>query len=96
MSKVILPIAAALAALSTAAASDKASATAPQEADVTTTVPAAVPVRAGQPNMLVTAGEDLLGLVVSKNEDGTVVADHYSHVSHGSHGSHTSHYSSRY
>jgi hypothetical protein len=46
--------------------------------------------------MVVTDGEDLLGLIVAKSEDGTVVADHYSHVSHASHASHASHYSSRY
>jgi hypothetical protein len=95
MSKVILPIATALAALSPVAAPNPATA-APRDADATATAPAAQRDRADRPTMVVTAGEDLLGLIVAKSEDGTVVADHYSHVSHASHASHASHYSSRY
>ena len=48
-----------------------------------------------QPNVFLPAGDNLLGLIVSKSADGTVLADHYSHYSHGSHSSHASHYSGR-
>jgi hypothetical protein len=48
----------------------------------------------GEPNVFVPVGNDLLGLIVTKGADGTVLADHYSHVSHSSHASHRSHYSS--
>lgn len=46
------------------------------------------------PNMLISAGQDLLGMIVTKTSDGTVLAQHYSHYSHSSHASHASHYSS--
>ena len=49
----------------------------------------------GEPNVFMTIGNDLLGLIVSTAADGTMVADHYSHSSHASHSSHSSHYSSR-
>jgi hypothetical protein len=52
-----------------------------------------------QPNVFMTVGNDLLGLIVTKAADGTVLAQHYSHYSHSSHASHSSHsshYSSRY
>jgi hypothetical protein len=49
----------------------------------------------GEPNVFMSVGNDLLGLIVTKGADGTVVADHYSHYSHSSHSSHSSHYSSR-
>jgi hypothetical protein len=48
-----------------------------------------------EPNVFMSIGNDLLGLMVTKGADGTVVADHYSHYSHSSHSSHSSHYSSR-
>jgi hypothetical protein len=35
-------------------------------------------------------GEDLLGFVMTKQADGTIVAQHSSHASHGSHASHAS------
>ena len=44
-----------------------------------------------QPNVLMTAGKDLLGMIVKKGADGMVTADHYSHMSHASHESHSSH-----
>ncbi|WP_408904209.1 His-Xaa-Ser repeat protein HxsA2 [Pararoseomonas sp. SCSIO 73927] len=47
------------------------------------------------PNQIVVSGDDLLGFLVTRAEDGTVVAQHSSHVSHSSHSSHRSHYSSR-
>ena len=48
-----------------------------------------------QPNVLMSVGKDLLGMIVKKGADGMVTADHYSHVSHASHSSHSSHYSGR-
>ena len=48
-----------------------------------------------QPNVFMSVGQDLLGMVVTKTSDGTVLAEHYSHASHSSHSSHSSHYSSR-
>lgn len=49
-----------------------------------------------EPNVIFNAGQDLLGLLVTQNADGTVVAQHASHYSHSSHASHASHASSRY
>ena len=43
------------------------------------------------PNTILSVGEDLLGFLVTRAEDGTVVAEH---ASHSSHSSHSSHYSS--
>jgi hypothetical protein len=51
-----------------------------------------------QPNMLMSVGKDLLGMIVTTGADGMVTAQHYSHYSHSSHASHSSHsshYSSR-
>jgi hypothetical protein len=51
-----------------------------------------------KPNVLMSVGKDLLGMIVTTGADGMVTADHYSHYSHSSHASHTSHsshYSSR-
>lgn len=47
-----------------------------------------------KPNVFMSTGQDLLGLIVTKTPAGVVVAQHYSHVSHSSHSSHASHYSS--
>ena len=44
----------------------------------------------GRPNSFYNFGEDLMGLVTSTSENGTVVAQHYSHASHASHASHYS------
>lgn len=46
-----------------------------------------------RPNVFMTVGRDLLGMIVKKGADGIVTADHYSHSSHASHASHSSHYS---
>jgi len=43
-----------------------------------------------QPNAHYQVGEDLLGFVMTKQADGTVVAQHASHASHASHTSHAS------
>jgi len=89
---VILPLATALAALGASAAH----AAAPGNAQDTTTRGDAKSTAAKlEPNVLFKVGEDLLGLVVTHNADGTVVAAHSSHHSHSSHASHRSHYSSR-
>jgi hypothetical protein len=48
-----------------------------------------------RPNVFMTVGKDLLGMIVKKGADGIVTADHYSHSSHASHSSHSSHYSGR-
>jgi hypothetical protein len=48
----------------------------------------------GKANVFMPVGRDLLGLIVTTSEDGTVVAQHDSHYSHSSHASHRSHYSS--
>jgi hypothetical protein len=95
-SRAILPIATALAALGTSVAPSPAGATTSQEADAAMTAPGAQSNRSARPNVFVPVGEDLLGLIVSRGQDGTVLANHYSHVSHASHASHHSHYSSRY
>lgn len=43
-----------------------------------------------RPNVFMTVGKDLLGMVVKKSAAGIVTADHYSHSSHASHSSHYS------
>ena len=48
-----------------------------------------------QPEVLMSVGKDLLGMIIKKGADGMVTADHYSHASHASHSSHSSHYSGR-
>ncbi|HZU44054.1 MAG TPA: His-Xaa-Ser repeat protein HxsA2 [Terriglobales bacterium] len=92
---VVLPLATALASLSGAANTSSASNSVgptPASAD-------AQGANKVQPNTIFTAGEDLFGLLVTTNADGTIVAQHsshYSHSSHASHASHASHFSSRY
>jgi hypothetical protein len=44
-----------------------------------------------RPNVLMSVGKDLLGMIVTTGADGMVTADHYSHYSHSSHASHSSH-----
>jgi hypothetical protein len=92
---VVVPLATALAALATAA-----NATAPvtQSQDHGPAVTDSQQANSSkvQPNTIFTAGEDLLGLLVTQNADGTIVAQHASHYSHSSHASHTSHASSRF
>lgn len=90
-SYILLSVAAALAALSSAP-------TAPAVEAAPTTgseKPGSIPVEAVQPNVFYPSGDDLLSLVVTTRADGTVVAQHVSHASHHSHHSHHSHYSSR-
>jgi hypothetical protein len=91
----ILGLSAALAALSgaTALSSTPAAANvhAANQADQTENGQVAK----GEPNVVFPAGKDMLGLIVTKAADGTVLAQHYSHASHASHSSHYSHYSGR-
>lgn len=91
---VILPLAAALGALSTGLPATTAQATtAPQAAEAPQSETAG---QALAPNTLVSTGKDLLSFTVNEQADGTIVAWHSSHASHGSHVSHVSHHSSRY
>lgn len=92
----VLPLATALASLSGAV---DASVPANNSVEPTPGPANAQGVNKIQPNTIFTAGEDLLGLLVTTNADGTIVAQHashYSHSSHASHASHASHFSSRY
>jgi hypothetical protein len=91
----ILGLSAALAALSGAAAiaPTPTAANVPTADQTSTTQKAQAPT--GEPNVLFSAGTDMLGLIVSTSANGTIVAQHYSHSSHASHSSHSSHYSSR-
>jgi hypothetical protein len=86
---VIVPVAAALGALTSTAPATDANATTSTGAAVAQ--PKAAP-QTGQPNTLVSVGLDLLAFSVNEQPDGTIVAQH---VSHASHASHHSHYSSR-
>ena len=84
---VIVPVAAALGALtSTAPATD---ANAASSSNAVVEQPNAAP-QTGHPNTLVSVGQDLLGFTVNEQPDGTVVAQHVSHASHSSHSSHVS------
>jgi hypothetical protein len=88
----ILPLATSLAALSTGA-----SAVAPTDApnDPVNTQSSQGPKQdAHRPNVIFNAGGALLGLIVSQDKNGSVVAQHVSHESHSYHGSHASHTSS--
>src|SRR5262245_57987041 len=89
---VIMPVAAALGALSsTAPATDADAAT---SSNAVVEQPKAAP-QIGQPNTLVSVGQDLLAFTINEQDDGTIVAQHVSHASHSSHSSHSSHFSSR-
>jgi hypothetical protein len=91
---VIMPLAAALAALGGMGAA--AAATGPQAEQNAQQVPASGAGIKSEPNVFFKAGADLLGLIVTRQADGTVLAQHYSHSSHGSHASHSSHVSSSF
>ena len=91
---VILPLAAALASLGSAANAS----TSPANSTDVASGPADPQIGADkvQPNTIFKSGEDLFGLLVTTNADGMVVAQHASHYSHSSHASHASHASSAY
>ena len=84
---VIMPVAAALGALSSTAPATETNAAALPSPTVSQAT-----AQTGQPNTIVSTGKDLLGFTVTEQADGTVIAQH---VSHASHASHHSHYSSR-
>src|SRR5262245_19939872 len=92
---VIVPIATALASLATAANATTL-ATQPQVDDTVATDRQQANATKAERNTIFAAGEELLGLLVTQNADGTVVAQHSSHYSHSSHASHASHASSRF
>ncbi len=85
----ILPLASALGALGAGAFT---------ATEAESAVPASAPSieaesKTGQslvPNTLVSTGEALLGFVITKQPDGTIIAQHASHASHASHHSHYS------
>jgi len=86
----IMPVAAALGALAAnLPATPAQAAMAPQASEIPQ--PASQTV-AHEPNTFVSTGQDLLGFMVDRQADGTLVAYHTSHASHASH---ASHYSSR-
>jgi hypothetical protein len=85
---VIVPLATALAAL--AANSGDAQAATPQQPNASPEAEAPTRATNQKANLLFTAGEELMGLIVSKAADGTLMAAHGSHSSHASHSSHTS------
>jgi hypothetical protein len=89
---VILPVAAALGALTNTLPATNAEASTPPNATVAQPTSAA---ESGQPNTFVSTGQDLLAFTINEQADGTIVAQHVSHASHASHASHHSHYSSR-
>jgi hypothetical protein len=89
----VLSLTAALAALSGAAVV----APTPAAANTTSGDEAVTPqgrTNTGNANVFMPVGQDLLGLIVTTTEEGTVVAQHDSHYSHSSHASHSSHMSS--
>lgn len=85
---VIVPLATALAAL--AVSSGDAHAATPQQPSASPESEAPTGAANQKANLLFTAGEELMGLIVSKAADGTLMAAHGSHSSHASHSSHTS------
>jgi hypothetical protein len=90
--KVIIPVAAALSALTSPLPATDADA-ATSSATVISNPTGAT--QLGQPNTFVSVGHDLLAFTINEQADGTIVAQHHSHASHASHASHHSHYSSR-
>jgi hypothetical protein len=88
----ILSLGAALASLQGLSAVNATSAAADIPASSEANATESGRVAQAEPNVFMSVGNDLLGLIVTTKADGTVVADHYSHSSHSSH---SSHYSSR-
>jgi hypothetical protein len=86
---VILPLASALGALA-GNAMVPAEAKSPPTTDPSFASEAAAVKSDQKANTFVSTGESLLGFVVTKQADGTIVADHESHASHASHESHAS------
>jgi hypothetical protein len=86
---IIMPVAAALGALTNTLPATNADASTPPNAAVAQPTSTA---ESGQPNTFVSTGQDLLAFTINEQAEGTIVAQH---VSHASHASHHSHYSSR-
>ena len=78
----IIPLAAALGALSADLPSAAHAAAAPQPTDI---MKPARQAPSEPANILVSTGQDLLGFTVDTRADGTFVAQHVSHASHASH-----------
>jgi hypothetical protein len=87
---VILPLASALGALA-GSTMVPAEAKSIVSADPVATSEAAAAKSGQKANIFVSTGESLLGFIITKQADGTIVADHESHASHDSHASHESH-----
>lgn len=85
--KLILPLATALAALTTSA--ELAAASVPHDPSSATSQPKEGNRAAVTPNATFIAGADLLGMKMTRNSGG-LVAEHASHMSHASHASHAS------
>ena len=103
--KLLLPLAAAVAALSDSATAKLSpqDAERSRQADATgaATEPGSVlfeaPSSATEANeALIPGGENLFKFIIRRSESGEIFADHQSHYSHSSHASHHSHYSSRW
>lgn len=91
---IVLPLALALAALSSEKAA--ASLTTQRTGEEVGKNQNASLVDVSDANVFVSVGSDLPSFLVTENADGTIVAQHRSHSSHSSHSSHRSHSSSRY
>ena len=88
-SKILLSLGAALASL-TGFSVQGAEAKQAANGDVTSPAKQALDSAKLAANAHFQVGEDLLGFVMTKQADGTIVAQHSSHASHGSHASHAS------
>lgn len=86
---VILPLASALGALA-GSVIVPAEAKSVASADPVATSEAAATKSGQRANTFVSTGESLLGFIVTKQADGTIIADHDLHASHDSHASHAS------
>jgi hypothetical protein len=87
---VILPLATALASLAGVPATVDDAAAKTADSSSTANTQSNSVAQSGQPNLIFKAGEDLLGLIVTQQPDGTIIAQHASHSSHASHHSHYS------
>ena len=89
-SKILLSLGAALASLTGFSVQGAEAKQATLNDDVTSPAKQALDSAKLAANAHFQAGEDLLGFVMTKQADGTIVAQHSSHASHGSHASHAS------
>ena len=88
-SKLLLSIGAALASLSGLSMQSAEAKPAVGNDNVTSPVDQALQAKPA-PNAHFQVGEDLLGFVMTKQPDGTIIAGHSSHASHASHASQAS------